>query len=289
MPPVRVGVQLPEVERAVPWPEVAAIARAAEDGGLDSIWVGDHLLYRDPECGPLEAWTQLAALAVVTERVAIGPLVACLAFHPPAMIAKMAATVDAISGGRLVLGVGAGWNDDEFRAFGLPADRKVSRFADAFAIVRGLLAGERVTHHGEFSSAEDAVLLPAPERRIPLMTGSSGPRALSLVLPHVDSWNTWWEDYGNTPEGFATASARIDEACERAGRDPATLERSACVLVTVDGGAGERPQAPELPRVDASDLRAHLRAMSQAGADEAILVLDPITETTVARVAATLA
>lgn len=286
---MRVGVQLPEVERVVAWPEAAAIARAAEENGLDSVWVGDHLLYRDPDRGPLEAWTQLAALAVATERVTIGPLVACLAFHPPAVIAKMAATVDAISGGRLVFGVGAGWNDDEFEAFGLPADRKVSRFADAFAIVRGLLAGERVTYKGRFWSAEDALLLPAPERRIPLMTGSSGPRALSLVLPHVDSWNTWWEDYGNTPEGFAVSTSRIDQACEQAGRDPASLERSACVLVAVDGGAGERPAAPDVPRVDAGDLATHLAALAQAGADEAILVLDPITETSVRRVAEALA
>ena len=92
-------MQLPEVERVVGWPEVAAIARAAEDGGLDSVWVGDHLLYRDPDRGPLEAWTQLAALAAVTERVTLGPLVACLAFHPPLVLAKMAATVDEISGG----------------------------------------------------------------------------------------------------------------------------------------------------------------------------------------------
>ncbi|MEJ7892733.1 MAG: LLM class flavin-dependent oxidoreductase, partial [Solirubrobacteraceae bacterium] len=274
---MRIGVQLPEVERSPTWAEQAAIARAAEAGGLDSIWVGDHLLYTEVGggvIGPLEAWTQLAALAAVTERVTIGPLVACLAFHPPLVLAKMAATVDDVSGGRLVFGVGAGWNDDEFRAAGLPTQRKVSRFEEAFTTVRRLLAGER---DGE------AFLAPAPPRRIPLMSGSTGPRALSIVLPHVDSWNTWWADYGNTPAGFAELNARITAAAETAGRDPAEVERSACVLVTVDGGAGER--VADVPPVGHDALPDHLAALADAGADEAILVLDPITQQSVERVA----
>jgi TDG/mug DNA glycosylase family protein len=148
---VRIGIQLPEVERRVDWPEYLAMARAAEAVGFDSIWVGDHLLYRGdgrPERGPWEAWTLLAALAAATERVRLGPLVACLGFHPPGLVARMAATVAEVSAGRFVLGVGAGWNEEEFAAFGLPFDRRVSRFEEAFAILRGLLAGERVTLDG---------------------------------------------------------------------------------------------------------------------------------------------
>jgi alkanesulfonate monooxygenase SsuD/methylene tetrahydromethanopterin reductase-like flavin-dependent oxidoreductase (luciferase family) len=277
---VRIGIQLPEVERDVRWPELQSMARAAEEAGFDSVWLGDHLLYRGdgrPERGPWECWTSLAAIAAVTERVTLGPLVACLAFHPPAVLAKMAATVDEVSGGRLVLGVGAGWNAVEFAAFGLPFDRPVSRFADAFAIVRGMLAGERVTH----GPVADAVLLPRPARRVPLMVGSNGPRMLSLTLPHVDAWNTWWSDYGNAPEGFAGLNARISEAAETAGRDPATLERSACVLVAVGGGAGERPAGEDAPPVASEALPAHLRALADAGADEAILVADPITEASI--------
>lgn len=267
-------MQLPEVERAVGWPEVAAIARAAEAGGLDSIWVGDHLLYRGAGgevIGPLEAWTQLAALAAVTERVTLGPLVACLAFHPPLVLAKMAQTVDEISGGRLVLGVGTGWNDDEFRAAGLPTDRKLSRFEPRFHELRRHLAGE-----GD--------LAPPPARRIPLMTGSSGPRALSIVLPHVDAWNVWWAGYGNTVDGFAAFSERVAGAF-RAKRG--WMQRSACVLVTVDGGAGER--VTDVPPVPHDALPDHLSALADAGADEAILVLDPITEASLRRLAATLA
>ena len=148
---MRIGIQLPEVEREVRWPEYVAMARAAEAGGFDSIWVGDHLLYRGdgrPERGPWEAWTLLAALAAVTERVRLGPLVACAGFHPPALLAKMAATIDEVSGGRFVLGLGAGWNRTEFDAFGIPYDHRSARFEEAFAIVRGLLAGERVTLDG---------------------------------------------------------------------------------------------------------------------------------------------
>ena len=286
MAPLRVGIQLPEVEREVAWPEYVAIARAAEEGGFDSIWMGDHLLYRDrrgAERGPLEAWTLLSALAAATERVRLGPLVACTAFHPPGLIAKMAVTIGEVSGGRFVLGIGAGWNEEEFRAFGLPYDKRVSRFEEAFAIVRGMLAGERVTLDGRYAQAEDVVLLPEPARRVPLMIGSNGPRMLSIALPHVDAWNTWYDGFGNTPEGFAELNARISDAARDAGRDPGEIGRSACVLVRVDGGAGERPDDPGAPALTGSPdaIAAALREMADAGADEVILVADPITERSV--------
>jgi alkanesulfonate monooxygenase SsuD/methylene tetrahydromethanopterin reductase-like flavin-dependent oxidoreductase (luciferase family) len=279
---VRVGVQLPEVEREVRWPEVAAIARAAEESGFDSIWMGDHLLYRGaarPERGPWDVWTQLGALAAITKRVQLGPLVAATAFHAPGMLARMAASVDEVSGGRLILGLGAGWNETEFTAFGFPFSETVSRFAESFEIVRRLLAGEQVTFRGRYHTVLDAVVLPRPARRIPLMLGSNGPRMLSLALPHVDAWNTWFTSYGNTVDGFATLNATIDRAAREAGREPRQIGRSACVLVAVDGGSAERPHT--VPPVDARDLPAHLRELGQRGADEAILVLDPISEASV--------
>ena len=285
---MRVGIQLPEVEREVRWPEVAAMARAAEEAGFDSIWLGDHLLYRGdgrPERGPWDVWTQLAALAAVTERVQLGPLVACTAFHPPGVLARMAATVDEVSGGRLVLGVGAGWNEPEFRAFGIRYDRRVSRFEEAFEIVRRLVAGERVTFRGRFHEVEDAVLLPPPARRIPLMVGANAPRMLSIALPHVAAWNTWYTYYGNTPEGFAELDGSVSKAAERAGRDPATLERSACVLVSA-GGTDERPETA--PPVEADRLADHLRELAEAGADEAILVASPITRASIRELASVL-
>jgi probable F420-dependent oxidoreductase len=292
--PLRVGIQLPEVEREVRWPEYLAMARAAEAVGFDSIWMGDHLLYRDdgrPERGPWEAWTMLAALAAATERVSLGPLVASAAFHAPAMLAKQAATVDEISGGRLVLGIGAGWNEAEFRAFGFPFDARVDRFEEAFGIVRGLLDGERVTFHGRYHHVEDVVLLPTPARRPTLMVGSTGERMLGIALPHVDAWNTWFDLYGNTPEGFAAESAKVTATAERVGRDPAEIERSACVLVMLDHEAGERPVREDCPPLEgtAEQIATGLRAMAEAGAHEAILVVSPITERSIRDLGETLA
>src|SRR4051812_34576756 len=174
----RVAIQLPEVERDVRWAEYVAMARAAEEVGFDGIYVGDHLLYRGdgrPERGPWEAWTLLSALAAVTERVDLGPLVACAGFPPPAGLAKMAAALPEVRGGRFVLGLGGGWNEEEFRAFGIPFDRRVARFAEAFPVIARLLRGERVRCEGEFVSVEDAVLLPPPRHRTRLMIGSNGP------------------------------------------------------------------------------------------------------------------
>jgi probable F420-dependent oxidoreductase len=282
---LRVGVQLPEVEREVRWVEYASMARAAEEVGFDSIWVGDHYLYRNdgrPERGPWEAWTLLAGLATVTERVTLGPLVACLNFHNPAVLAKTATTVDELSGGRLVVALGAGWNRTEFDAFGLPFDHRASRFEEGFEIVRRLLDGERVTFEGRYHRTSHAMLLPHPVRRPPLMVGSTGARVLGATLPHVDAWNTWYDWYGNTAEGFRSKIREIDDACERAGRDTATLEKSACVLVRLAETA-ERPNEADIMPLHGSidDIGTGLREIAAAGADELILVLDPITEASI--------
>jgi probable F420-dependent oxidoreductase len=292
--PLRVGIQLPEVERDVRWPEYVSMARAAEESGFDSLWIGDHLLYRNdgrPERGPWDSWTLMAGLAAVTDRVRVGPLVACLGFHPPGLLARMAAAVDEVSGGRLVLGVGAGWNEAEFRAFGVPFDHRVGRFEEAFEIVRRLVAGERVSLAGRFWTVEDAVLLPKPGRRIPLMIGSTGERVLDIALRHVDVWNTWFDAYGNTPEGFESLNARVSESAERAGRRPDEIERSACVLVSLDRSSDERPLNVEIPPLEGSAERiaAGLRELGEAGADETIVVANPITERSIRALGQTLA
>jgi probable F420-dependent oxidoreductase len=292
--PLRVGIQLPEVERDVAWAEYVAMAGAAEEVGFDSIWVGDHLLYRGdgrPERGPWDAWALLAALAATTDRVALGPLVACTAFRPPGVLAKAAATVDEISGGRLVLGVGAGWNEAEFGAFGLPFDHRAARFEEAFEILRRLLAGERVTFAGRYLRADDAVLLPRPRRPPALMIGSTGARVLAASLPHVQTWNTWFDLYGNTPEGFARENARVTRAAERAGRSPTDVARSACVLVVLDPSSPERALAAGIPPLEGPPDRiaGALSDLARAGADEAILVASPITEGSIRRLGETLA
>ena len=274
---MRVGIQLPEVEREVRWPEYLAMAKAADEVGFDSIWVGDHLLYDNPDRAPWEVWTLMSALAASTSKVTIGPLVACAGFHPPGLIAKMAATIDEVSGGRFTLGLGSGWNRREFDAFGIPYDKRVSRFEEAFTIIRGLLAGERVTFDGTFHRADDAVLLPKPARRVPLMIGSNGPRMLSIALPHVDAWNTFYDDFDNDPESFARLVKEIGI--------PEHVTRSACVLVQLDGPVERIPHAEP---VRPEDLGAHLRAMGEAGADEVIVVASPINEESIRALGANL-
>jgi alkanesulfonate monooxygenase SsuD/methylene tetrahydromethanopterin reductase-like flavin-dependent oxidoreductase (luciferase family) len=295
----RVGVQLPEVERRVDWPEMLAMARAAEAVGFDSVWVGDHLLYDLPGSvtrGPWEAWTSLAALAAATERVELGPLVASTAFHAPAMLAKMAATVDAISGGRLILGLGAGWNEREFRAFGFPYDHRVSRFEEAFTIVRTLLRDGRARFDGTYHTVDDCVLDPGPTRPggPPLMVGSTSPRMLRIALPHVDAWNVWWSRYGNTPEGFAAVAERVAEAAHAVGRDPGDIAPTAAVLVALPDGAGRVMGATynaAVPAVrgSAADIAGHLDAMARAGARHLQLVVDPITQSSIERLGEALA
>src|SRR3954452_9535999 len=215
--PCKIGVQLPEVERFVPWPDYLGLARRAEAAGFDSVWLGDHLIYDLPDGstrGPYEAWTTLAGIGAVNERVEIGPLVASTSFHAPAMLAKQAATVDAISQGRLILGIGAGWNRREYDAFGFPYDRRVSRFKEALAIIVPLLREGRTTFHGEFYDVDDCVLDPAPVRPggPTIMLGSNSPRMVGIGLPVVDSWNVWWSVYDNSVERFAEVKAEVDAA-----------------------------------------------------------------------------
>lgn len=280
---LRVGVQLPEVERHVSWPEYLVMARAAEEVGFDSVWVGDHVLYRGDgreERGPWDAWSLLAALAAGTERVRLGPLVACTAFAPPGLLARKAAAVQEVSGGRLVLGLGAGWNETEFRAFGIPFDHRASRFGESLEIIRRLLAGERVTFEGRFERVHDAVLLPRPVAPLPLMIGSTGERVLRMALAHADAWNVWYDWYGNTPEGFAKENIRVSQLVREAGREPSDVLRSATVFVTFERGGRDRPHTHDVPALAGSPemIANGLADLAAAGVDEAILVVSPITE-----------
>jgi alkanesulfonate monooxygenase SsuD/methylene tetrahydromethanopterin reductase-like flavin-dependent oxidoreductase (luciferase family) len=274
------------VEREVRWPEIVAMTRLGEQVGFDSVWVGDHLLYRDEAHGargPWEAWTTLAGIAASTTRIAIGPLVACTSFHNPAMLAKLAATVDEISGGRLILGLGAGWNETEYRAFGFPFERRVARFTEAFTIIRSLLRDGRVEFAGKFYSARDCELVPRPRPGgPPLMVGSIGERMLALTVPYVDGWNAWFSWTGNRPEGVEPLRAKVDAACAAAGRQPRDVERTVAVLVRLPGANGRREadatqQVTPLegsPEVIADGLRAYARE----GIEHVQLVIDPISE-----------
>ncbi|MEX1072709.1 MAG: LLM class flavin-dependent oxidoreductase [Chloroflexota bacterium] len=299
---MKVGVQLPEVEYVARWPELREMVRTAEEIGLDSIWVGDHLLYRDdglPPRGPWEAWSMLAAIAAVTDRVEIGPLVAAASFHNPAVLAKKAATVDEISGGRLVLGLGAGWNEAEYRAYGFPFDHRVSRFEEAFTIVRTLLRDGRCDFHGRYFQLDDCVLLPRGPRHDhgegpPLMVGSMGERMLSITLPHVQAWNAWFSWFGNTVEGYRSLRDTIDAACRAAGRDPADVARTIALFVAFPDARGRSMgdlKAPDVKPIPGNPdiLGAALRAFRAEGVAHVQLVLDPITAESIAALAPALA
>ena len=289
--PLRIGVQLPEVEYEYTWPHLEEMARLAEQVGLDSVWLGDHLMYTPPTGaprGPYEAWTTMGAIAAVTERVLIGPLVASLGFHTPPMIAKKAATIDQISNGRFILGIGAGWNEAEYRGYGFPFDHRVSRFAEALTIIRELFATGQCTFHGRFYDIDNALLFPKPVQPggPPLMLGSWGQRMLRIALPHVQMWNAWHHDYGNTREGLARLLDLIDRACEEADRDPGTLVRTASPLVRMEGGTGRASGSGEVvPPIDGRDparLADELAALAQMGLGHVQLVLDPITPRSIA-------
>lgn len=281
---MRFGVQLPETEYEATWPQMVDMARVAEEAGLDTVWVGDHLLYEEGgvRSGPWEAWSLLSGLAAVTSRIALGPLVAALPFHNPAVLAKAAATIDEISGRRLIFGVGAGWNQIEFSAFGLPYERRVARFAEAFLIIRRLLAGERVDFFGEFYQMDGAELLPRPPRPggLPFMIGSNRPRMLSIALPHVDWWNSWYSGFGNDPHRVGNLVSEVETACRAVGRDPSTLRKSVAVYIGFGNGPARRTGGNPW-RGSLDEQVERLRLLEAAGIDEAIGILDPITANTI--------
>lgn len=291
--PMKVGIQLPEVEREVPWREVREIATTAEETGFDSIWVGDHLLFRDPLTGvrgPLEAWSTLAALGEATERVLIGPLVAATSFHNPAMIAKKAATVDDISGGRLVLGLGAGWNRVEYEAFGFPFDSRVSRFEEAFVVVSTLIREGSIDFQGRFYTNLQMELLPRARADMPLLIGSNGPRMLRIAAPHVDLWNSWYTGFDNRPEGVAPLMETVDDACREVGRDPGEIERTVAVLVRLSRGKGRIAGSSERPDVEPitgspQEMAESLARFGAMGISHIQVVLDPIDAPAVAELA----
>jgi len=243
--PIKVGAFIPVVERQMDggmarWRDVLAMARAAEDAGFDSVWLPDHLLFRFPNDDAQGVWegtTLLAALAAATSRVEIGWLVAATSFRNPALTAKIAATIDEISGGRLILGLGAGWHEPEYRAFGYPFDRRVSRFEEALAIILPLLRDGHVDFRGSFYEARDCELRPRGPRPggPPILIGAlgTGPRMLRLAAQHADLWNAWLTWGRSWPDAILPLREPVDAACRSVGRDPATLGRTVALLVQV--------------------------------------------------------
>jgi alkanesulfonate monooxygenase SsuD/methylene tetrahydromethanopterin reductase-like flavin-dependent oxidoreductase (luciferase family) len=250
---VKVGLMLPMGEdevlrRAQSWPELRDMAVAADEGGLDSVWGADHLVFRDSEdwIGIHESWTILTAVAAVTRRVEIGPLVLAMPFRNPALLAKMAAAFDEVSGGRLILGLGCGWHEPEFTAFDYPFDHRVGRFEEALNITVPLLREGHVTFEGKYHRA-DVELLPRGPRPNgpPIMIAGKQPRMMQLVARHADQWNAAW--YGMPAEAAELAEriSRQRAACAAVGRDPGTLTLTAGIFVSfphlLTPGGGEEP------------------------------------------------
>jgi probable F420-dependent oxidoreductase len=218
------------------WSDILAMARAAEDAGFDAVWVSDHVGFGDPEgdwSGAWECWTLLSALAAATTRVRLGTYVLAMPYRNPAMLAKMAETLDEVSAGRMILGVGAGWNEPEFASYGFPWERRFDRFEEGLRIVVGMLHEGRATVDGRLERASSARLEPRGPRPggLPVMVGAGGPRMLRLTAELADEWNAGLR----TPAEFADGCAALDTALAAIGREPSSIRRSVEALVEPAG------------------------------------------------------
>jgi alkanesulfonate monooxygenase SsuD/methylene tetrahydromethanopterin reductase-like flavin-dependent oxidoreductase (luciferase family) len=291
--PAKIGLTLPHREKPDgqrSWAQVRDTAELAEAIGFDSLWLVDHFLFESenaPPKGIWECWSLLAALAACTKTVELGTLVLGMGFRNPALLAKMADTVDEISGGRLILGIGAGYQKFEYDAFGYPFDHKYSRFEEAIQIVHGLLKNGHVDFEGRFYSARECELKPRGPRSEgpPILIGSCGPKMLRLVGRYADMWNGIWDELGNSSQDLAKVRPLIDAACEEVGRDPATLARTYSVLVTVDGSvpyweafmSDDAIRALKPMKGAPEEIAELLRAFAAEGASHIQIHLDPAT------------
>jgi len=260
-----------------PWAETLAIARHAEATGWDGVYYADHFMPNDADVSaPVgECWTTLAALAAAVPRIRIGPLVTGNTYRHPAVLAKMAATVDIISGGRLVLGLGAGWQENEHRAYGIEFSTvggRLSRLEEACHVITSLFANRRTTFAGRYYQLTDAPLEPKPvQSPVPLLIGGGGEqRTLRIAARYANEWNVW-----GSPEVLARKGQILDRYCEELGRDPRTIRRSAQALLvmTDDRSLIERVRASGRPVLGGTgpELRALVEQYAEAGVNELII------------------
>jgi alkanesulfonate monooxygenase SsuD/methylene tetrahydromethanopterin reductase-like flavin-dependent oxidoreductase (luciferase family) len=238
---MKVGLILPQAAAdgdGGTWRDIADLARLAEDGGIDSLWLTDHFFYREDgaavgsETGYHEPWTLLSALAAVTTRVELGTLVLSTSFRPAGLLAKMAATADDVAAGRLILGLGCGWHQPEYDAFGYPFDHRVGRFEEALRIVAPLVRGERVTFAGQYQQVREAAILPPPIRPIPILVAAKGERMVRLTVELADAWQTAW--YGRPDQRFRDRRQAFVAACATAGRAPGSIDTTVGVEIGTD-------------------------------------------------------
>lgn len=264
-----------------PVDEVLDLAQWLDDGRWCGMWFADHYM---PNTGTSEVadgdshevWGLLPAVAVVTERLRLGPLVSPTSVHHPALLANRAATIDHVSKGRFVLGLGAGWQINEHQAYGIPLEEpkaRVDRFDEAIQIVRSLLDNPRTTFAGSVYTITDAPCQPKPlQPRLPLLVGTGGNRMLRITARHADEWNTWGH-----PDGAGERRAALHAACESVGRDPATIRTSVQVAIHLsdDDAANARvlagPLGPRTIAGGAQQLIDTLSRYAEIGFDEFIV------------------
>ncbi len=243
---MKIGLMLPVGDgESNGYAGLRAMALAAEESWLDSIWAADHLIFRDGDTveGLHESWTVLSALAEATSRVELGPMVLALPFRNPALTAKMAAELDEVSNGRLILGVGCGWHEPEFEAFGYPFDHRVSRFEEALQITVPLLREGRVTFEGRYHQAIDAELLPRPFREggPPILIAGKQPRMLELVARYADQWNAAWFGHPDEADELHRRLANVRRALDAADRDPSTLDITVGISIACSDDDADAP------------------------------------------------
>ena len=259
-----------------PFDDVLAVARHAEATGWDGVWIADHFMPNEADpSGPTgECWTTLAALAASVPRVRLGSLVSGNTYRHPAVLAKMAAQVDIISGGRFTLGLGAGWQQNEHEAYGIDywtVGGRLNRLDEACHVIKGLLANEVTTFEGRYYQLTNAPLNPKPvQQPLPLLIGGGGEkRTMRIAAEHADIWNTW-----GAPEILRQKVKVLDAHCESLGRDPSTIRRSANVMLVISDDAKVVEAASGNRQMLAGSvgaLREQLGAYVEAGIDELII------------------
>lgn len=277
------GLNLPYVEgsmdgRTPRWADILAMATSAETMGIDALWISDHVGFGDPAgawSGAWESWTLLSALAVATSRVRLGTYVTAAPYRNPALLAKMAETLDEVSGGRVILGLGAGWNEAEFRSYGFPWERRFDRFEDGLRIIASMLRTGRATHDGRLERARDARLEPrGPRPRgLPIMVGANGPRMLRLTAELADAWNIGMP----SDEELDAGMADFEAVCAAVGRDPAALERSAEMLVETGRDLDPAAVAGRLRRFGSRGID-HVQVQLRPNSPDGVRAFEPVLE-----------
>jgi alkanesulfonate monooxygenase SsuD/methylene tetrahydromethanopterin reductase-like flavin-dependent oxidoreductase (luciferase family) len=271
-----------------PYDTIRAVAQQSEIDGFDSIWLPDHFFYRNPgqpTRGIWECWTMLAALAEATQRIEVGTLVTCNSFRNPALLAKMATTVDEVSHGRLILGVGAGWNEPEYQAFGFPFDHRVGRFEEALQILKPLLREGHVDFAGRYYQARDCDIVPRGPRSEgpPLLIGCEpgSPRMLKLTAQYADLWNI---GYMGKPETMAEPLVKIREACHAVGRDSATIGMTALIGLWFPDLQANKPSFFDNPLTGtAEEIAAAMRGYEELGVQHIMVQCEPYSLTSLRR------